>query len=92
MSPEQPRPAFVDGDLGEGEEISPPRQPNFGGSPVPKRKQLIAMQQSEIGGSAAFLAKQHSHTEVVALLERAASGETIPMPPLSERSTASSLG
>ena len=87
-SPEQPRQTFVEG---EGE-ASPPRQPNFGGSPVPKRKQLIAMQQSEIGGSAAFLAKQHSHTEVVALLERAASGETIPMPPLSERSTASSLG
>lgn len=51
-----------------------------GRSPVPKRKQLIAMQQSELGGSAVFIAKQHEHHEVVKLLERAASGEDIPFP------------
>lgn len=49
-------------------------------SPVPNRKQLIAMQQSEIGGSAVFIAKQHEHYECVAMLERAASGEEIPFP------------
>ena len=47
---------------------------------MPKRKQLLAMQQSEIGGSAVFIAKQHEHHAAVALLERAASGETIPFP------------
>ena len=76
-----------------GSSIVPPqRQPNFGGSPVPKRKQLIAMQKSDLGGSAIFLARQHNHTDVVGLLERAASGESIAMPVLSERSTASSAG
>ena len=78
---------------GGGASLLPTRQPNFGGSPVPKRKQLIAMQKSEIGGSAYFIAKSHNHTDVVGLLERAASGESIPMPVLlSERSTASSVG
>ena len=56
------------------------RTPNFGGSPVPKRKQLLAMQQSSAGGSALFIARQHEHHEAVALLERAASGEEIPLP------------
>ena len=58
----------------------PPRSPKFGGSPIPKRKQLLAMQQSVIGGSAVFIAMQHEHHETVALLERAASGEEIPLP------------
>ena len=51
-----------------------------GRSPVPKRKQLLAMQRSEVGGSAVFIARQHEHHAVVALLERAASGESIPFP------------
>ena len=51
-----------------------------GQSPVPRRKQLLAMQRSEIGGSAIFIAKQHEHHAAVALLERAASGEAIPFP------------
>jgi ankyrin repeat protein len=57
------------------------RTPNFGGSPVPKRKQLLAMQQSSAGGSALFIARQHEHHEAVALLERAALGEEILLSP-----------
>ena len=50
------------------------------------------MQQSAIGGSAVFIAKQHNHTEVVAMLERACAGEAIPMPVLRERSGGSTGG
>ena len=46
-----------------------------------RRKQLLQMQQQH-GGSAVFIARSHSNFEAVALLERAASGEQIPMPVL----------
>ena len=46
-----------------------------------RRKQLLQMQQQH-GGSAVFIARSHSNFEAVALLERAASGEQIPMPAL----------
>ena len=78
-------------DCGGGNGLSEPRSPNYG-SPIPKRKQLLAMQQSAIGGSAVFIAKQHNHTEVVAMLERACAGEPIPMPVLRERSGGSTGG
>lgn len=59
-------------------------------SPVPKRKQLIAMQQNtQVGGSAYFIAQKHEHHEAIRLLERAASGEAIPMPVVRERSSGS---
>ena len=74
---------------GEGGDVpGPMRQPNFGASPVPKRKQLIAMQKSAIGGSAVFIAEQHGHDEAVAMLLKACNGEAIPMPVLRERSGA----
>lgn len=56
------------------------RIPRFGGSPIPKRKQLLAMQQSVIGGSAVFIARSHEHHDAVKLLERAAAGEPIALP------------
>lgn len=62
-----------------------------GRSPVPKRKQLLAMQRSEIGGSAVFIAKQHGHHAVVALLERSVS-ESLAECSAEERSWEASLG
>ena len=84
MSPTRPPPAAAaDGGAavpGAAIEVADGSSPAAGRSPVPKRKQLLAMQQSEIGGSCIFIAKQHEHHEAVALLERAASGESIPFP------------
>lgn len=68
------------------------RQPNFGASPVPKRKQLIAMQKSAIGGTAVFIAEQNGHDEAVAMLIKHCNGEAIPMPALRERNGASAPG
>jgi len=60
---------------------APPLSPT---SPMSaRRKQLLQMQQKH-GGSAVFIAQRHEHHEAVALLQRAANGEPIPMPDLTQ--------
>lgn len=62
----------------------PPVEPMSPGSPSPmsaRRKQMLEMQKAS-GNSAIFIARNHEHHEAVALLQRAASGEAIPMPDL----------
>ena len=75
-----------------GDAAAPMRQPNFGASPVPKRKQLIAMQKSAIGGTAVFIAEQNGHDEAVAMLIKHCKGEAIPMPAVRDRSGALAPG
>lgn len=59
---------------------------------VPKRKQLIAMQKSAIGGTAVFIAEQNGHDEAVAMLIKHCKGEAIPMPAVRDRSGALAPG
>ena len=87
--PVQPGPPPNDPAASDETQPAQLRQPNFGASPVPKRKQLIAMQKSAIGGSAVFIAEQHGHDEAVAMLLKACKGEDIPMPVLRDRAAAS---
>lgn len=57
----------------------PPASP---GSPLSARRKQMLQMQKEKGGSALYIARQHQHMAAVELLERAASGEEIPMPVL----------
>ena len=68
----------------EVDALAEPKSPIPTSAPSPmsaRRKQLLLAQQQH-GGSAVFIARRHEHHDAVALLERAASGEPIPMPDL----------
>lgn len=83
--PKPPSASASDAQLSTTSEGDEPPSPGASSPMSTRRKQLLAMQKAH-GGSAIFIARNHEHHEAVELLQRAASGESIPMPDLSELS------